>query len=760
MKRLLETSAKDSAKRSRANDGPSSAPVNRNPFLKYPCNPEDMIVNFLLQSRSIGRSGVAKGGLFEIEARIGSLKSPYGINDMRVLSSGAKMVTVGADKKQALVNAFFCSSSDNQLVVPFVSGVSKLHFVRWTGSGLSEISPISQAYGVRSSSGVVTPQHIKRDLEEEESVETVFAGYAGDRRVCYPGEENAWKCSSKKVVGKMERKQRQTGGMMDLSLPSASYDLRLMAATEHIEDGDVAYPPPSGWSTKRLKRRRSYRRRDKSFAWQLDVTEVTTVSAAGGKSSDEAIVFEIELELSQSSTQKLIQSPDDAAAKSLAKQLSQQLWWMLSQINPVSDVLDVESYLRQHPDPAAVKIGLAQCNHMKRFLSTKEWSPAITPDGQPSPTISHNKGLKFIGCMPINFSRHNIEEVQRSDGDYFLSEKTDGVRYLMIFTGKTVVLLDRRNEGNQPVPAPSAKDTTIDSMAPLIPYIQPGTVLDGEVVIHRKLRRPMFIVFDVMCCGQSPLVQYAFSERRKAIESASFRKKGVNVDVFDPALLKNPSIALPLIRKNFVARTALDNLLSHVNEEKGLRLYRYGETHHHLTDGIIFQPNRPYVMGTDHHLLKWKYLDTVTIDVELLPPLDNYSGDGDGWRVGVLGEEGTMVDMTRYIKLPGSERLRLEADRHESGAKIAEVGFDPETGEWYYLTMRPDKIASNHISTVLGTLLELAECLGTNELRYRMNITSGGRDTYRKDTRAMQKQLLDHQRKQLKSEEQRKNGRR
>lgn len=78
MKRLLETSAKDSAKRSRANDGPSSAPVNRNPFLKYPCNPEDMIVNFLLQSRSIGRSGVAKGGLFEIEARIGSLKSPYG----------------------------------------------------------------------------------------------------------------------------------------------------------------------------------------------------------------------------------------------------------------------------------------------------------------------------------------------------------------------------------------------------------------------------------------------------------------------------------------------------------------------------------------------------------------------------------------------------------------------------------------------------------------------------------------------------------
>ena len=76
------------------------------------------------------------------------------------------------------------------------------------------------------------------------------------------------------------------------------------------------------------------------------------------------------------------------------------------------------------------------------------------------------------------------------------------------------------------------------------------------------------------------------------------------------------------------------------------------------------------------------------------------------------------------------------------------MGFDPETGEWYYLTMRPDKLTSNHIGTVLGTLLELAESLGTNELRYRMNVVYGGRDTYRKDIRGMQKQLLEHQRKQ------------
>ena len=40
---------------------------------------------------------------------------------------------------------------------------------------------------------------------------------------------------------------------------------------------------------------------------------------------------------------------------------------------------------------------------------------------------------------------------------------------------------------------------------------------------------------------------------------------------------------------------------------------------------------------------------------------------------------------------------------------VLEVGFDPDTGEWYYKMMRMDKKSSNHISTVMGTLLELAE---------------------------------------------------
>ena len=114
-----------------------------------------------------------------------------------------------------------------------------------------------------------------------------------------------------------------------------------------------------------------------------------------------------------------------------------------------------------------------------------------------------------------------------------------------------------------------------------------------------------------------------------------------------------------------------------------------------------------------------------------------------------MGPDQTTIDMTRHVALPKCERMKLEADRFESGGKIAEVGFNPEIGEWYYLTMRSDKIAPNHISTVLGTLLELSESLTTEELRYRMSVPAGSRDTYRKDLKGMLKQLLSHQRKKV-----------
>eukprot|EP00567_Pseudictyota_dubia_P008579 CAMPEP_0197443842 /NCGR_PEP_ID=MMETSP1175-20131217/9481_1 /TAXON_ID=1003142 /ORGANISM="Triceratium dubium, Strain CCMP147" /LENGTH=775 /DNA_ID=CAMNT_0042974533 /DNA_START=336 /DNA_END=2663 /DNA_ORIENTATION=+ len=726
----------------------------KNPYLNKPVNPEEALKIFLVQARKDARRTIPGGAklpitepFVEIEARIGILKAPFGLHDMRIASSGPKRVLING--KQGVANAFVVSMGDSATGGAqrphFEGGITRSHYTQWTMAGLSEASPVSSAFGVRSGGGGSESERIRRELVETEMVETVYGGYAGDNRVCFPGDHHQGK--SPGVRGKMEHKAKLT--TMDVALPAAPYDLRLTLATERAVDKDVSDPPP-GWRTKRLKRRRSYTRRDRSFAWQLDVTEVTSMES-DVVTADSGVSYEIEMELNAATTLKLVNENNEEAAHKLCKQLSQQLWYALGQINPIHDVLDVEEHLREHPDQTAVRLALAQCGALKRFVDSRgsEWRSAISPDGNsPSPPASLYN-IKFMGCMPVNFQRHNIEEVQRSeDNGYFLSEKTDGVRYLMVFTGSTAVLVDRAMKGNQPKPVPGSGDN--DPLSHVLSLIRPGTVLDGEVVMHRKLRRPIFIVFDVLAIStDKPVLHLPFEQRLKHLKQATFRTATAQRDMFAPGAVKDTRVALPFVRKNFVKRTEVDSLLSNVSEERGLRSYKSGETHYHLTDGIIFQPNLPYVCGTDVNLLKWKYLDTVTIDVEILPPKPSFghsNDDEDVLRVGVIGDEGTMVDMTRFIKLPPSERRRLEADRNENGAKIVEVGFEPTTGEWYYLTTRPDKVASNHISTVIGTLLELAESLSTEELRYRMSVPPGSRDTYRKDMRGMQKQLLEHQR--------------
>ena len=54
---------------------------------------------------------------------------------------------------------------------------------------------------------------------------------------------------------------------------------------------------------------------------------------------------------------------------------------------------------------------------------------------------------KSPACMPVNFQRHHFDMIKQ--GSHFVSEKTDGVRYLMIFTDNPaeVVLLDRKMQG-------------------------------------------------------------------------------------------------------------------------------------------------------------------------------------------------------------------------------------------------------------------------------------------------------------------------
>jgi len=72
------------------------------------------------------------------------------------------------------------------------------------------------------------------------------------------------------------------------------------------------------------------------------------------------------------------------------------------------------------------------------------------------------------------------------------------------------------------------------SLANVAASVKPGAVLDGEVVVHRKLRRLIFIVFDVLAnLANKPILHLPFEQRLHHPKQASIVEKGVSVDVFD-----------------------------------------------------------------------------------------------------------------------------------------------------------------------------------------------------------------------------------
>lgn len=140
-----------------ANHAASSNSTNkapRNPFLSRPTQPEDAIKIFLIQARSIARQQEVNDNNnktstnIEIEARLGTLLSPFGAHTMRALSSGPKLVPIQG--KERVAHAFICNVRDNvshqqHPSTSFEGGITRSNYLKWTQAGLSEFSPLRYA---------------------------------------------------------------------------------------------------------------------------------------------------------------------------------------------------------------------------------------------------------------------------------------------------------------------------------------------------------------------------------------------------------------------------------------------------------------------------------------------------------------------------------------------------------------------------------------------------------------------------------------
>lgn len=211
------------------------------------------------------------------------------------------------------------------------------------------------------------------------------------------------------------------------------------------------------------------------------------------------------------------------------------------------------------------------------------------------------KSRSFPGAQPVSFAAKHIQELKRED--YYVCEKTDGLRYLMYLTqdGNRDIhyLIDRKNDYYY-VPGlhfPHHEDPTFNRF-------HTDTILDGELVEDIYPDRPpviKFLVFDCLVLDKNSLMQRPLDKRLAYCKTYVLKP-------YQAMLKQDPDIVQPFVIED--KATEFSYALEKMFKEIIPKVKKL-----HGNDGLIFTcKNTPYKFGTDEHILKWKPPQENTVD--------------------------------------------------------------------------------------------------------------------------------------------------
>ena len=325
---------------------------------------------------------------------------------------------------------------------------------------------------------------------------------------------------------------------------------------------------------------------------------------------------------------------------------------------------------------------------------------------------------RFPGAQPVSFGREHIAELQQSE--YFMCEKTDGIRVLLYLTYRQsehgfepiTFLIDRKNhyyEVRPPLRFPHH----------LFPHDPDkflfGTILDGELVHDRIPGEP-----------EPRLVYYIFDCLAADNINITARPLDIRIGKLKTQVIK-PYNDMVARHPEYAKQQAFQ-----VREKTVYPPYSFGAMFNqilpslkHGNDGLIFTcKNTPYEFGTDRHILKWKPPHENTIDFKLklgdFPMFDPEDGE-DGLIPDYDARPNRLILLVNHgnnnsqpfghdLYVTDQEWEILKGLNQRLDGRIIECYRDDQ-GRWRYKPendgsprWRDDKKDANHISTVNSVL--------------------------------------------------------
>ncbi|ETS85406.1 hypothetical protein PFICI_03431 [Pestalotiopsis fici W106-1] len=330
--------------------------------------------------------------------------------------------------------------------------------------------------------------------------------------------------------------------------------------------------------------------------------------------------------------------------------------------------------------------------------------------------LLNRESTNFPGAQPVSFARRHLEELRRDD--YYVCEKSDGIRYLLYLTddgnGQELhYLIDRKNDywwvKNAHFPTVQGEGT-----------FHRDTILDGELVVDTMpdgTREPVYLVFDCLVLHGQSLMSRGLQKRFGYFHNEVFKpykklfEKYPQEKAYQPFILgmKEHQLAYGT---EMMFRQIIPNL-------------------HHGNDGLIFTClSTEYKYGTDPHILKWKPAEENTVDFRwkfhfnMVQPDEQDTAEGvtepyidyDGVpRVELLVFHGGKDDYRPFgeLHMTEDEWEELKALNEPLDERIVEAYMD-EQRRWRFYRFRDDKHNGNHVS-VVNSVLESIEGRVTKE---------------------------------------------
>lgn len=305
----------------------------------------------------------------------------------------------------------------------------------------------------------------------------------------------------------------------------------------------------------------------------------------------------------------------------------------------------------------------------------------------------------FMGSMPKNLPRKRI--CRSTIKDFFILEKSDGVRYIFLIGNNKSILLDR-NISLFRMPNYS-----------ILNLKESGTIFDGEMCFNFLKERYEYLIYDIVSIkGDWRVSTWDLGGRCSILnkikkKNCSNKNSTTNqIQKKDFFMSKNIQNLFEKIHINFFS---YDHIFFNQNREENVVCNK--------NDGLIFSRSKIiFLRKSQNSAFKWKYEKGNSLDFLSIYDINKN-----------LSKKNFSFKSSFYCRLKKKSLFNIY-DREKiifgcctwkyknKSKNIEEINFDRQKGKWIFSKKRADKVYPNSNKVVLNTLENIAETINKEEL--------------------------------------------